>query len=220
MMYTPASYMPMYYTSVAIGELDMLSSKLLNSCTLLYQKHFVEKNWVFFENDSALYCIYSYNPYKILKVDQAFDGTMTEVVSDDEINLDWESKWGNISGGTPAILVDGEYLSFFHSFFLRNGVRFYALGAYTFESTFPFRRKKISAYPIIWEKMYSIPKTPQTPICNLLWSVVFPGGFVEQIENGRKVITLVYGENDTGMGVLTLDKECLLKSLVPINICP
>ena len=217
MMYMPESIMPFYGTTVELGTLDLLKEELTSNIRVQYQKRMVEKNWVFFENDSSLYFVYSFNPFEILKLNPDMDGRVTQVVSEEKTKLDWESKWGNISGGTPAILVDGEYLSFFHSFFHKDGVRIYALGAYTFEPTFPFRRKKISEYPIIWENMYRTPKTPHTSICNLLWSVVFPGGFVEQVENGRNVINLVYGENDNGICVLTLDKECLLKSLVPID---
>ena len=200
---------------------------LVDVMHLQYHPSRIEKNWVpFTYNDPIygpdLYFIYSANPFKILRLARSMDGTIEQPGNESfsQEPLVWETKWGKISGGTPGRLISqDEYLSFFHSSFKADGIKWYVIGAYTFENKPPFRIKRISKYPLVWRHMYT------TPMSSTVWfrprqefRVAFPGGFEEGTKKGRKVLYLAYGENDSGLCVLTLDKNRLLRSLQDIEL--
>ncbi len=76
-----------------------------------------EKNWQFFSHMGCLMCVYKIRPHVILK---CVNGFMSEVCT---------TEWGEdgqpqLLGGTPPITLDGEYLSFFHSWkpWLKRGI--------------------------------------------------------------------------------------------------
>jgi predicted GH43/DUF377 family glycosyl hydrolase len=207
-----------YETYMAMASLDLPTLRLSGRHDLQYHPQRIEKNWVPFVAGSDIYFLYSLNPYKILKA-SGDSGAIEELdIQAQSKALAWESKWGKISGGTPALLVNDEYLSFFHSSFWSHGIRWYVMGAYTFSKSYPFQLKRISQYPILFQKMYSTPMHPN------VWfrprkefRVVFPGGFVIAEEHQKEVIHLAFGENDSGLCVLTLDKNQLWQSLQNIE---
>ena len=106
-----------------------------------------EKNWVFFEHEEKLYCVYETDPvHRVLRM----KGKLVEeqFVSPGPV---WH--WGRIRGGTPPVeLGDGRMMSIFHSSIPTEEpphfVRYYA-GAYTFERKPPFRILQISEIPVI-----------------------------------------------------------------------
>jgi predicted GH43/DUF377 family glycosyl hydrolase len=209
---------------MAITQLDPSTLRLSGEMDLRYHPQKVEKNWVPFvykdHSGSDVYFVYSLNPYKILRLARSGNGAIEEpFIQSEKKNLVWESKWGKICGGTPALLVNDEYLTFFHSSFWSHDIKWYVMGAYTFNKTPPFQIKRISMSPILFKKMY------HTPMNHNVWfrpwqefRVVFPGGFVESKENQKDVIHLAYGENDSGLCILTLDKGLLLNSLQNIEV--
>lgn len=106
-----------------------------------------EKNWVFFEHDKKLHCIYSTDPeHVVLEIDG------------DKVVREYKSKgplwhWGHVRGGTPPVdLGDGRMMAVFHSSLPTEEpphyVRYYA-AAYTFEKKPPFRVLQISERPIL-----------------------------------------------------------------------
>ncbi len=130
----------------------------------------------------------------------------------------WEQKWGLIRGGTPAIHLGNEYLSFFHSSFLHQEVVYYIFGAITFEDTPPFSIKRISSAPLLFKKMYDKPVLPE------IWfyprkriRVIFPGGIAAGVEQGKEVLYVLCGENDVAIKGIVLDKEALLTSLQKVE---
>ncbi len=212
-----------YTTSMAMVQVDPEKLTLSGDVDLRYREQKIEKNWVPFvysdQSGSDVYFVYSANPFKILRLSRRGDGGIEEPFPQSEKrDFLWESRWGKICGGTPAVEVNGEYLTFFHSSFWSHGVRWYVMGVYTFDNKPPFEIKRISRYPILFKKMYNTPIHPD------VWfrprkefRVVFPGGFIEAKNNGKDVLHLVYGENDSGLCVLTLDKDRLLNSLQNIE---
>lgn len=71
-------------------------------------------------------------------------------------------RYGELRGGTPALLVRGEYLTFFHSKRRVHGRRMtYFVGAYTFQSDFPFGITSISKHPIVADTFYIGKLAPQ-----------------------------------------------------------
>lgn len=220
--YTTAS---MYMSRMALGRLNERSLTMDEIMPIDYAKGQQEKNWTPFvypttDGRQELYFLYSFVPHDLLRfspshpdgVERAFAPLETPHV------LRWQERWGVLRGGTPAVFVDGEYLAFFHSSFRSLGHKWYVVGAATFEPHPPFRMTKISKWPLLFSKMYAAPVArvaadyPSTAV-----HVTFPGGFAEGRENGRAVLYLVYGENDSAIGLLTIDKQRLISSLEPVG---
>jgi len=137
--------------------------------------------------------------------------------------LKW--KWGDLYGGTPAILMGDCYVSFFHSFVRTpEKKRCYVMGAATFTKDPPHRLLAISPYPILFNQIYTSKVDGKIgPLGHRWWNsrldrVIFPCGFVcEEDESGREVIHLSCGENDVGVRIVTIDKKKLFETLVPVS---
>ncbi|MGE0670155.1 MAG: hypothetical protein AB7O89_04400 [Parachlamydiales bacterium] len=171
-----------------------------------------EKNWTPFIYEDELHLVYSLVPHHIFK---PVWGTNSCVSACSSIGLvQW--KWGVLRGGSQAFVVDGEYLSFFHSSInmasvqsLGKVIQHYFMGAYTFSAKPPFAITRMSKEPIIGKKFYN-------GVAYKTWKpllVVFPGGFIFN----EKFIWVVYGRQDHELWVAKLDKKGLFDSLVPIT---
>jgi predicted GH43/DUF377 family glycosyl hydrolase len=120
-----------------------------------------------------------------------------------------------VRGGTPALLVDGEYLAFSHSVMrvksnASKGIlrKHYFIGAYTFSKDPPFHLLTASTDPIVGKEFYTQKKQRM--------HVIFPGGFVDD----GPYLYVVYGKDDKEMWVATIDKEQLKASMKPITAKP
>jgi predicted GH43/DUF377 family glycosyl hydrolase len=172
-----------------------------------YNTQWWQKNWIPFEWQSNLELIYSITPHEILYPNLINGKCYLAYETEGELN--W--KWGTPRGSTPALLVDGEYLSFFHSgLYTATEASWgldcwhYFMGAYTFSSEPPFDITKITPSPIIGEGFYTV--------SHRLKRVIFPGGFVVS----EPYIYLSYGKDDCEMWIATLDKAALGKFLKPL----
>ncbi len=202
-----------------VGEVSLENSSLQDITLLDLKIKNTEKNWVPFTysnaNDSELYFEYQIaGPREILKVQEL--SKLSSVASTTFASIDkWTQKWGNIGGGTPAQLIGDEYLAFFHSKFIdKLGIFWYVMGAYTFEAEPPFRLKSISPYPLLFEGIYCSPhlNTADPRKC-----VIFPSGYVFDEDEDHSLIHLACGENDSACKIITLDKEQLVKTLIPVK---
>ncbi len=204
-----------YSRTIRIAPIDRETLTCKESVELDLNISPIEKNWIPFEyaaeGGKELLFSYSINPHKILKVAKNSISQMLFPNASALQKFSWEKKWGVLRGGTPAKLVDGQYLSFFHSAIKgEKGASCYVMGAYTFEAHPPFRVTAISPHPILFKGIYD------TPICNTAnhkVRCIFPSGFVVERVDGKELIHLSCGENDAGVKIVTLDKEALLKSL-------
>jgi len=167
-----------------------------------------QKNWTPFEKDGSLLMTYSINPHEILYPNLATGTCYSAYTTGAEIQWDF----GTLRGSTPPLLVDGEYLAFFHSGIITASpsswginVWHYFMGAYTFSAEAPFEITKISPLPIMDEEFY----TPS----DYFKRVIFPGGF---IVSGSSIY-VAYGKDDREMWIATLNKDELMKSLVPVE---
>lgn len=167
-----------------------------------------QKNWVPFEWNQALFFGYMVVPHEIL-YPNLYTG---ECYSCYRTEMDFVWEGGMIKGGTPALPVDGEYLSFFHSSkYMSSNVSqgfdlwHYFMGAYTFSSKPPFAIKKVSPYPIIEEGFYDEGFSYK--------KVIFPGGFVVK---GDKIF-LAYGKDDSEIWIAVLDIKGLKESLILVG---
>lgn len=125
----------------------------------------LEKNWVFFENDGRLYCVYKTWPnFRVLEV----NGARCRDAHSTANTTGWSD--GEPRGGTPPVLRDGVYHTFFHASTKLQGHMTYNIGYLTFEAGPPFRVLSMTTEPIAWAN-------PRTNFgCN--YSVIFPCGAV------------------------------------------
>jgi predicted GH43/DUF377 family glycosyl hydrolase len=167
-----------------------------------------EKNWVPFDYHGSLLLAYSINPHLVFKPERGTEKCST--ISSSSCKMTWD--WGTIRGGTPALLLDNEYLAFFHSSkplkSHESGLKemyHYFMGAYKFKREPPFNITKISSKPIIGKGFYKGP--------HLEKRVVFPGGFVFD----EKYFWVIYGRDDSEVWIVKLDRNRLLQSLVSVD---
>lgn len=214
---------PPYECCIGLSSINADTLKTEQNFDLLYKKGPREKNWVpfIYKNErgaSEMYFVYQFNPFTLVRVAQPLNGSIEHPIAPDFVPKRaleaWEKRWGVIRGGTPAILVDGEYLTFFHSSFQEQSLYWYVFGALTFDSKPPFALKRISACPILFKRIYQAPFAPQR---NPIVRAIFPSGFVEDRQNQRDVLHVLCGENDSAIKVVTLDKEKLFKSLRSVD---
>lgn len=163
-----------------------------------------QKNWNPFVWNDLLLLSYSLNPHEVL-IPDLNSGTCPPVYNTSK-SLKWNL--GPLRGSGQALLVDGEYLGFFHSGVVTDSpvggnMWHYLMGAYTFQADPPFALTKISAEPIdakgfYWNSSYDK-------------RVIYPGGFVIS----GPTIYVAYGKDDCEMWIGTIDLKELKKSLIP-----
>ena len=173
-----------------------------------YSQVLWQKNWVPFEWEGTLLITYSINPHEILYPNLA-NGTCYSCY---ETRADIPWNYGTLRGSTPPLLVDNEYLAFFHSGIYTasdasNGdaLWHYYTGAYTFSPDPPFELTKISIEPIMHDSFYTKSNREKR--------VILPGGYAIH----GNTIYLAYGKDDYEIWVALLDKEALMQSLKPIE---
>jgi len=150
-----------------------------------------EKNWVPFDYEGNLLLAYSIAPHKVLY--PILGTSVCETFAFSVSTKPW--KFGELRGGTPALICDDEYLSFFHSYDAL-GSRRYLMGAYTFSLDPPFELTAMSDIAIPTEGR-----------------IAFPGGFLVS----KKYIWLVYGMNDERMRVMKIDRHAFMDTLKPVS---
>ena len=156
-----------------------------------------EKNWVFFEAEGVLRCVY----------DMGAAGWTVLELEGDEVVQEWRHpalrwRWGRISGGTPAVDWQGQKLAMFHSWERHpRRHRLYHAGWIAFAATAPHAPTLISPSPVLTAKEeWGMPEVAAgwQPLC------VFPGGLEVY---GHKAL-VAYGRNDLdcALDVLRFDR--------------
>ena len=171
------------------------------------------KKLVPFDYQGNLFLAYSLLPHRIFL--PFFNGPANcKTVALTAGDIDWS--WGELRGGTPALLDGDQYLSFFHSAIQMESVQsegkeilHYFMGAYTFSNTPPFSITAMSPKPIVGPNFYNGPK-------HETWKpllVVFPCG----IAIDEDYVYVSYGRQDHEIWIAKIDKQGLLDSLVPVD---
>ncbi len=169
-----------------------------------------EKNWTFFSHPLHGLCFsYKLNPNHVVRVINMTDTVRCDPIVETEcsaVNELWD--YGNIWGGTPALLDNDMYCGFFHSYtpLESNRHRQYHMGFFAFEKDFPFKMKYISKYPILSGELYD--NTDFRPH-NYSWrpAVVFPCGLVSDKEEWL----VSYGHQDCLCKIAKISKKELLE---------
>ncbi|MFZ4773060.1 MAG: hypothetical protein ACOYK9_03615 [Chlamydiia bacterium] len=157
-----------------------------------------EKNWVPFVYGSGLYFIYQTAPWTVLEWHP--DGLCT-LFAQKDFSLP------NLRGGTPAVQIGDEYLSFFH---IRSGTtrsyiswnrNIYLMGAYTFDAKPPFFPKRVTVNPLSYPGAYSL-------LTNYR-KTLYPAGLIEKSDS----FLVSLGINDDRTEIVTLRKSDLFAAL-------
>ncbi|WP_158227880.1 hypothetical protein [Estrella lausannensis] len=172
----------------------------------------IEKNWVPFVYNRELYLSYTIVPHRVYQPVKGAEAC--RLIAETKAKIEWP--WGDIRGGTQALKLGNEYLSFFHCWkdmfsAHSNGkkISHYFIAAYTFSAEPPFELKRVSPEPIFAKGFYQEPYY-------ITWKplrCVFPCGYIVEGDN----IWISYGRQDHEVWVMKLDKKGLLKSLVPLE---
>lgn len=170
-----------------------------------------QKNWTPFAWQDQLMFIFEINPLEVLNPNLSTGVCKVHSKTKKEVNWDY----GGLRGGTPALLVDGEYLAFFHSGMVTTSpssdhreLWHYYMGAYTFSASPPFELTGVSASPIMSPEFYTYSSYEKR--------VIYPGGFVIDGTN----LYLAYGKDDCEICIATIDLNALRNSLVVPNEVP
>lgn len=162
------------------------------------------KNLLPFFHEGRLHVVHWGSPHIIYEVDEK-----GKVVQDFNSPNTMQSMWkyGEVRGGTPPVLHDGLYWTFFHSSIPWMGDRrqFHA-GLYAFEPTPPFKVVKMTTEPLLSGSRFDLWFSGKPLVC-------FPVGALLE-KNGDWLVT--YGVNDLQSGYCRIPHEALSKSLVTI----
>jgi hypothetical protein len=162
-----------------------------------------EKNWVPFVFEGELFFLYETNPWTVIKY--AKEGPCT-IVCEQELFIPGET--AKLSGGTPAILHGGEFISFFH---IRSGTTrsyiswnryVYFMGAYAFEAKPPFLLKRMTVKPLSYKGAYNLAKNPK--------KILYPVGLTEDGDD----FLVTMGVNDSRTELVKVSKEKLISLMV------
>ena len=181
-----------------------------------------EKNWCPFIHNNSLYLIQNINPLRVVNLEN-YDPF--SVVSDNSVNetslyvnlvseamlepLPWW-EFGDLRGGTNAVLVGDRFLALFHSRPKLHGADLltYFFGAYTFSTEVPFRLLSVSNVPIVNDYFYTGPWTSNK---------VTYGPYPTTLTIEGKYLRVVMGYNDIKGFVLSFLLEKVLQSLVQVD---
>jgi hypothetical protein len=182
-----------------------------------------QKNWVPFEDNSTVYFIQQINPLHIVTVTDIDAETNIATVSTvvrntTAVTLPWngEEYGKNIRGGTPAILVHGVRLSFFHTATTSipdHSILTYYMGAITFCPTFPFQIHSISPVPIAPPLLYSGARWVHPG----LDYVSYPTGIIADKDGHHVWVSL--GHQDRDAYILKINVHQLYRTMRVVSEC-
>jgi predicted GH43/DUF377 family glycosyl hydrolase len=183
-----------------------------------------QKNWSPFNYAGRVYYISSGQPHRITAqadtTELSLDIVKARTVSTSKVGgLERFWKHGEIRGGSPAVLLNGSYITFFHSSVIPpetgDVLRTYVFGAYLFEKDPPFAIKAMTKHPIIHESMYTGPWTNLPQSYYHIDYVAFPMSIL--LSEDQKSIHLIYGHQDVNGWVAKIDVTLLLESMTRVN---
>ena len=104
-----------------------------------------EKNWLWFFHNDEPHLVYNGRPHIVARFSHDFRHR-----EDYKTDNKHPWRWGEIRGGTPPVLVNGEYWTFFHSSTpWHPPYRQYHMGAYAFQAEPPFAITKMTHKPLL-----------------------------------------------------------------------
>ena len=167
----------------------------------------IEKSWSFFESEGELFCIYTHNPLRILKIDPE------ACTAKDFHETRWMPIWsgGQIRGGASPVRVGDEFYSFFHGRKRADRGKQewydYSVGCLVLSASPPFKPLRMTPGPI-WlpdDNKTCLNFTPDK-------TVIYPGSAI--LSKGSWEIAA--GHQDTECLVGTIDADELESKMVKV----
>lgn len=159
-----------------------------------------EKNWIYYVDGGGLSMVYSTSPFVRVHWRDGF-------VEPEELKFEWDSSlwgYGEIRGGTPPVLVDGLYYTFFHSSTPWVGPkRQYHMGCMTFKEFGGI--KSITPYPLLTGSSHDRWGWPK-PAC------IFPGGCLVD----KDLFYIAFGVNDLDCGWVEIPFDSLKQKMIDL----
>jgi hypothetical protein len=216
---------------IYLVELDPVTLHPLGPCRSLQidiPRTPVEKNWMFFAHDGALYTIYSIAPQRVFRV-PLHESSPVRCVSAHATSWDdraYRARFGALRGSTPPVRVGDRYYALFHSHFrkplprrlltaARHHARWdavtYGIGCYAFRAEPPFA-------PVAFSPGLLFPTplrgpSPRPALSTYYDSCVYPSGMVYR--DGDMLVSV--GLHDDGCALLHIPLHEVEQSLVPIT---
>lgn len=164
-----------------------------------FGKH--EKNWLFFVHENRLHLLYNSKPWRVIEFGQTWEEQKQHV--GEAIT----TTHGDIRGGTPPVLVDGLYWTFYHSSVpWRGRYRRYFMGAIAFEASPPFKPVRITPEPLLSGSQQDFWRQ-QKPL------VIFPCGCIYENES----FYITYGINDLKCGYVDIPMADIMRLTRPFE---
>jgi predicted GH43/DUF377 family glycosyl hydrolase len=161
----------------------------------------IEKNWVFFDCDAELYCVYQTHPrHEILKITN--EARLVYLTPN-------QSQWhgGFLRGGASPVRDGDRYIHFFHGWRWSGSYHTYSIGVLAFEARPPFRVTHCSPVPIYAADLSSNPGGHHLDYK----SIVFPGGAVRI--PGYWIVS--YGHHDSYCELAWFHEDDIEQALIP-----
>lgn len=164
-----------------------------------------QKNWIFFDNDGKLMCLYQSQPEQIV---YHMEG---EVVMGEHFAYGIQWPWGEVRGGCVPIEHEGKLLRIFHSALDNEPLpyrRRYYIGALMMDKKPPFALCGMTKRPLLTgSELDDMSDTQRASCHHFKPQVVFPGGAVVSAD---KHILLAVGVNDSSSLIVRFTFEEIL----------
>lgn len=218
---------------IFLVELDPATLQPMGPCRTLALDHPrapVEKNWMFFAHEDALYAVYSIAPHRVHRVDigRSRSGPVPCVSAHD---TPWDSsalteRYGLPRGSTAPVRLGDRCYSFFHTRYQKPlarrvlgtllhrqflGAFTYGTGVYAFQADPPFAPASCSP-----ELLFEPPLRPESSRPALSpWndSVIYASGAI--LDGDDWVVSV--GIHDDGCGLMRIPHTDVLRSMRPVS---
>ena len=173
----------------------------------------IEKNWLFFEYDSQLFCIYQFSPFIVLRceIDHQKRHIYCRPYSEHNVSIPTDV-YGEIRGGAGPIILNNALLGLYqcHSKSLLG--KDYRSGPFTFtHRDGSFRLDSLAKEPFLTLSLKEYLQIQYPPFNPTVNSVFYPCGMHLSGDD----IIISYGVNDCRVGLMSFPQIELLSRLSP-----
>ncbi len=198
---------------VRMADDGLVPQDLAKELTSDLERRDTEKNWMFFDDGSSTWAIYSIHPHQLLA---ASLNETTSVPCHTQPPLDWacdyEEFYGTLRGSAQPLLIDGRFLTIAHSSYKTSHGRVYRACFYEFENAAPFRVLRCGSVPFALPNpvgdRFMLPQLNEA-----VHSVVYPCGLAQKDDQ----LVVSYGINDELCAVALIPLQEALASLSPVQ---
>lgn len=200
-----------------LQEIDATSLRPIGApreLTLSSPRQKLEKNWALFECEKEVYAVYSVDPYRVIRVDLAGEGSL----QGEELTPAWPNAHGyarvhgGLRGGAPPQRLGDHFYAFCHSIEDDPTGYRYVVGAYRFAANPPFRPTDMPRTPLA----LTVPAHArrQWPKLNPAVSdVLYPAGAAYR--DGNWLISL--GVDDERCAIAIVPHDEVLHTFTPVG---